>query len=190
MDIGSRIKKVEEAVLAVYKTHNPSYNPRQRAMLGKHITRVSTILKRAGLPTDLRDKLVLDAACGTGEYTIVYGALGAKVTGIDFNETSVTMASQLFDVNGFAGRFIASSLFELEFAPASFDVVSSLGTLHHTADPGLAFHVLARLVKPHGYFVLQIADPYGCWLRRFRRWAVIALAGEDSERRAWWSELL
>lgn len=185
-----QIKKVGDAVLDVYKTHNPSYNPLQRNHIDQQISRVSKILGQSGLPTDLHGKSVLDVACGTGEYTIAYSFLGADVTGVDFNSTSTEMAAQLFKANGHIGQFTVSDLFELTFPPASFDVVSSIGTLHHTANPRLGFERLAKHVKPGGFFVLNIADTYGCWLRRFSCWITVGIAGDNRERRVWWSSFL
>ena len=69
--------------------------------------------------------------------------------------SAVTKASQLCsslpDV-----LIVQADLLDLPLAPLSFDVVYSIGVLHHTPDPRRAFHEIARRVKPGGHLAVWL----------------------------------
>jgi SAM-dependent methyltransferase len=99
-------------------------------------------------PADLEGRLVLDAGCGGGRYAAVAGSKGARVIGVDLShavEKAAAISSQFPDV-----LIVQADLLELPLAEQAFDLVYSIGVLHHTPDPRRAFHQIARCVKPGG----------------------------------------
>jgi SAM-dependent methyltransferase len=96
----------------------------------------------------LGGKLVLDAGCGGGRYLRLVGSHGARVIGVDLSsavEKAAALCAELSDV-----QVVQADLLDLPISDASFDLVYSIGVLHHTPDPRAAFAQVARKVKPGG----------------------------------------
>jgi SAM-dependent methyltransferase len=99
-------------------------------------------------PGELAGKLVLDAGCGGGRYSRLVGSHGAKVLGVDLS-TAVDKASALCAELPNV-QIAQADLLDLPVAESAFDLVFSIGVLHHTPDPRRAFAQIARRVKPGG----------------------------------------
>lgn len=99
-------------------------------------------------PGSLGGKLVLDAGCGGGRYSRLLGRHGARVLGVDLS-AAVEKAAGL--CSEYANVLVAQAdLLNLPVADAAFDLVFSIGVLHHTPDPRRAFAQIASKVKPGG----------------------------------------
>lgn len=99
-------------------------------------------------PDDLEGRLVLDAGCGGGRYAALAGAKGARLIGVDLSaavEKAAALCSPFPNV-----LIVQADLLDLPLAERAFDLVYSIGVLHHTPDPRRAFHQVARCVKPGG----------------------------------------
>lgn len=97
-------------------------------------------------------KRVLDVGCGAGwlANTLAFHQ-HADVTGIDFNPVALNFARAVAKTLGVGTDFVESNLFA--FAPEhKFDLVTSIGVLHHTADClGALFRLCDHLVRPGGF---------------------------------------
>jgi SAM-dependent methyltransferase len=99
-------------------------------------------------PRDLAGRLVLDAGCGGGRYARLLGRHGARVVGVDLSaavEKAAALCADLPDV-----AIVQADLLDLPVVEWAFDLVYSIGVLHHTPDPRRAFAQIARRVKPGG----------------------------------------
>jgi SAM-dependent methyltransferase len=99
-------------------------------------------------PHDLEGKLVLDAGCGGGRYARIAARHGARVVGVDLSaavEKAASLCTGWPDVT-----IVQADLLGLPLAEAGFDVVFSIGVLHHSPDPRRAFAQVAARVKPGG----------------------------------------
>src|SRR5439155_16573893 len=87
---------------------------------------------------------------------------GARVVGIDLSAAAEVAATNLAD-----REFIAlqADVFALPFAPESFDVIYSIGVLHHTPDCEKAFKVLPQYLKPGGKIAVWLYSGYNNWYR-------------------------
>lgn len=113
-------------------------------------------------PQDLAGKLVLDVGCGMGRFADVATRWGAHVVGIDLSLAAEVAARNL------AGRdatVFQADVFRLPFAPESFDLIYSIGVLHHTPDCERAFKMLPRLLKPGGRIAIWLYSGYNHWYR-------------------------
>lgn len=106
----------------------------------------------------LRGILVLDAGCGMGRFAEVALKYGATVVGMDLS-LAVDAASQNLGVHHNA-HFVQADLFALPFPDETFDLVYSLGVLHHTPDPRRAFLRLVKLVKKGGKISVTLYSGY------------------------------
>ena len=99
---------------------------------------------------ELAGKLVLDAGCGGGRYARLLLEHGAQVVGVDLS-SAVDKAQELCGGPDRAGLLIAQAdLTKLPLAEGVFDLVFSIGVLHHGPNPRGAFDAIARRVKPGG----------------------------------------
>ncbi len=111
---------------------------------------------------ELTGKLVLDAGCGGGRYARLLLSHGAQVVGADLS-SAVDKAQSLCggpDQPDLA--IVQADLNQLPLVEGVFDLVFSIGVLHHGPDPHGAFESIARRVKPGGRLSV--------WLYRKNTW--------------------
>jgi SAM-dependent methyltransferase len=133
--------------------HDAGFNERWT----RHPTPQSSIgsfwLKTGWDPSVFVGKRVLDAGCGCGRYTQIAIECGAaevvavdaapaavRATGENCPSAHVRQADLMGDLSGLG----------------VFDVVFSLGVLHHTVDTRAAFGNVAKLVRPGGMFAAWV----------------------------------
>lgn len=103
---------------------------------------------------------VLDAACGTGRYTVPLHEQGIEVVGVDFSSDMLAVArARLIDV-----EFVEADLNQrLPFANASFDAVLCGQALKHLPDLTGPMHEFARVLTPGGRLVFSVTHPEMDW---------------------------
>ena len=124
------------------------------------------------LPEGERPKQVLEVGAGGGAETLALDELlGAdEMFAIDLNFSLLTRSKELRDLPGVT--FVIASLFDLPFAPASFDLVYSEGVLHHTYSTKEAFASIAPKVRPGGHqfiWVYGLEDNHIRGVSRFKQ---------------------
>jgi ubiquinone/menaquinone biosynthesis C-methylase UbiE len=99
---------------------------------------------------------VLDAGCGTGNYTLALAEVGFHVVGVDYAKGMIARAwAKVAD--GLAGEvsFQQANLNQrLDFPDAHFDHVISISVLQVMTDPVCTLRELWRVLKPNGTLVL------------------------------------
>jgi SAM-dependent methyltransferase len=112
------------------------------------------IAKTAFTPEFLRGKLVLDAGVGAGRYADIASRWGADVVGVDL---SLAVEASQRNLGDRTNVWIAQAdIGALPFKPASFDVIFSIGVLHHTPDTKAYFEKLVPLLKPGGTIAIWV----------------------------------
>lgn len=111
----------------------------------------------------LKNARVLDVGCGAGWFVNSCAHYyGHNVVGIEINPVVLKQArsvNSLFPGNGHT-EFIETDLFK--FRPEQlFDVVNSLGVLHHTPDCHAAVRQASKWIKKGGYFHLGLYHLHG-----------------------------
>lgn len=103
-----------------------------------------------------KGKRVLDAGCGCGRYLKHVLELGAaEVVGIDSSPAALRAARR----NAPTAELFNCDLMQQLPHLGTFDLVYSLGVLHHCEDPESAFHHVAELVRPGGQLAVWV---YAC----------------------------
>lgn len=121
--------------------------------------------EKTGLvPQDVEGKLVLDAGVGAGRFSEILGEWGAEVVGVDL---SYAVESARDNLSRFPRVQVAQAdIFKLPFAPETFDVIVSIGVLHHTPDTRRAFEALVPLLKPGGQIAIWVYPRAGDYANR------------------------
>jgi 2-polyprenyl-3-methyl-5-hydroxy-6-metoxy-1,4-benzoquinol methylase len=120
------------------------------------------MMKTALRPEELHGKLVLDVGCGMGRFAEVATRWGARVVGVDLSAAAEVAAKNLADRDFVAFQ---ADAFALPFAPESFDVIYSVGVLHHTPDCEAAVKSLVKYLKPGGILAVWLYSGYNKWYR-------------------------
>ena len=93
----------------------------------------------------VKNKVVLDAACGEGYGTNILSMNAASVNGIDINEDAIKRAKEKYQ-NKKNISFLTGSVAELPFPDKSVDVVISFETIEHISEE-LQFKFLSEIVR-------------------------------------------
>ena len=122
---------------------------RERYMLEPHIPELANFAA-------WRDRDVLEGGCGIGTDGEQFARAGARYTGIDFSPTALQLARERFAREGLSGEFVVGSLTELPFADASFDLVYSMGVIHHIPDTERVVAEFHRVLRPGGRALVMV----------------------------------
>lgn len=124
------------------------------------------------------DQDVLEAGCGIATDGAQFARGGARYTGIDFSPTAIRLARQRFETQGLGGRFVPGSITELPFDDSSFDLVYSMGVIHHLPDTERAVSEFHRVLRPGGRAIVMVyhrdSFNYGFTILTLRR-ALVSL---------------
>jgi len=116
---------------------------------------LKTFIQKTGFSeNDIKDKLVLDVGCGSGRFADVALKFGGEVVGVDMSY-SVDAAQKNFS-NRDRFELVQADIFNLPFKPDVFDVIYSIGVLHHTSDCEKAFKKLPALLKKGGKIAIWV----------------------------------
>ena len=109
---------------------------------------------------NVKDKLVLDLACGEGYNTRILAGKGAKVVGVDFSTKLVQLAKteeakKKLGIN----YYIADAADLSRFPNGHFDLVTCFMALQDIKDYRKAVSEVVRVLKNRGRFVFSIPHP-------------------------------
>lgn len=156
--IGTVVAPVSRAVQAQYEA-NPYPRWTRLPPEKSTLSAAQTLRARFGhLPFDLRDRIapdILIAGCGTGQHAVEraleYPA--ARILAIDLSLASLGYAARKAEEMGLGNLdFAQADLLQLGTLDRQFDIVESVGVLHHLADPQAGFAVLSGRLRPGGLF--------------------------------------
>lgn len=99
---------------------------------------------------------VLDVGCGNGYVLFQYARNGAEVTGVDLTATAIDLSRKRFALGGLAGTFVEIDGEHLPFLDDHFDIVCSMGVLHHISTPQTIVDEIYRVLKPGGRLIVML----------------------------------
>jgi len=115
---------------------------------------------------------ILIAGCGTGQRSIAmarkFGA--SHMLAVDLSLASLGYARRKSEELGLAIDYAQADILELGKTGRQFDLIESLGVLHHLADPWAGWRALLSLLRPGGFMLL------GLYSERARRPVMAARA--------------
>jgi len=106
------------------------------------------------LPTFTGSQRVLDVGCGPGQFTIYFAEQmpDAQMWGIDLAPTMIELARGHASESPAVSRlqFDIADVAALPFDDASFDIVTSTGSIKHWPDPVAGLQEIHRVLRPGG----------------------------------------
>lgn len=102
---------------------------------------------------------ILIAGCGTGQQSIGMAQIfkNARVLAVDLSLSSLSYAKRKTQELGLTSiEYAQADLLELGSLDRQFDIVASVGVLHHLADPFAGWRVLSSLLRPGGFMNLGL----------------------------------
>jgi tetratricopeptide (TPR) repeat protein/SAM-dependent methyltransferase len=134
------------------------------------------------LHDDSRPELLI-AGCGTGSQPILAAQRfrGVSVLAVDLSLSSIAYAIRKTRELGITNiRYAQADILKLSGLARTFDIIASVGVLHHLADPFIGWRNLLSLLRPGGFmqlgFYSQVARRHIVRAREF-----VAARGYGSE---------
>ncbi|MBI4818704.1 MAG: class I SAM-dependent methyltransferase [Deltaproteobacteria bacterium] len=132
-------------------------------------------------PEALNGRRVLEAGCGTGNKLVALAKMypGARFVGVDLSGPSLAVAKELAEKHGRTNvELRQGNLLEISEI-SEYDVIQSVGVIHHLEDPQRGLDNLARALKPDGTMMIWLYHPFGEHDRLIRRELLLTLWGPD-----------
>lgn len=140
-----KVAKMYEYGWSIYSKVAEEYRREFDDVLGPHLS-----------PGDFRGKLVLDAGCGMGRFAYFADLYGAReIVGFDLSEAVVTAHRDTFRGKENA-HFFQGDIYYLPLRAKTFDLVYSIGVIHHLPDPPKGVAGLAALLRTGGKIFIWV----------------------------------
>ena len=101
------------------------------------------------LKTNIKNKLICDFGCGEGEFLKYACKFSKKVFGVEINQSSLN------NLKNFEKIKVKKNLSNFKF---NFDLITMFHVLEHLEHPIRDLSHLGNLLKPDGYFVIEVPN--------------------------------
>ncbi len=112
---------------------------------------------------DFRDKDVLECGCGGGQHTALVATVARSITAVDLNTIEIARQRNALCQNV---HFVEANI-EIMDLGRKFDIVFSIGVIHHTDDPDRSFERIYEHCKPGGLVIVWTYSAEGNALVRY-----------------------
>jgi SAM-dependent methyltransferase len=99
----------------------------------------------------------VDVGGGFGRISVILGDYADRVTLADPSTQQLELSERIFPGRSFIERKLMDAA-HLHFADESVDLVALIRVLHHLPDPEPEFRELARILRPGGIAVVEVAN--------------------------------
>jgi len=130
-------------------------------------------LKYINEAASLAGKKVLDIGCGGGLLSEAMASKGAKVTGLDANQSAIDVAQEHAIDMGYEIDYLHTSAEQYATQTSTgYDLITCMELLEHVPDPGSLISTCASLLRPGGDLIVATLN------RNIRSYAMAILAAE------------
>jgi 2-polyprenyl-3-methyl-5-hydroxy-6-metoxy-1,4-benzoquinol methylase len=172
---------ITSSVNAMYERYPYPYTGVKREALMDLYVLVHMLFAEAGIDDSQISKYsFFDGGCGSGQRILGLASEfpDASFTGVDMTESSLEIARQQAEQLGINNvAFRKGNLLELN-EPSKYDVVTSVGVVHHLSDPARGVRNLSNLVAESGVLILHVYHTLGEHKRMLQRELARTFTGE------------
>lgn len=116
--------------------------------------------RELGVLGDVAGLDVLELGCGGAQWSIALARRGARCTGLDLSDGQLAFAREKVAAEGVPVRLVHASAHATGLEAASFDLVFADHGAPTFTDPRRLVPEVARLLRPGGRFVFDMATPW------------------------------
>jgi SAM-dependent methyltransferase len=109
---------------------------------------------------EFRGKEVLECGCGGGQHTSFVSPYVSKIWAVDLNTTEVARERNRDNHNI---TFIEADIAKMDLG-RQFDIVFSIGVVHHTDDPDKTFENMKKHTRKGGKTIVWVYSKEGNWM--------------------------
>lgn len=104
----------------------------------------------------MKNKKVLDIACGSGYGSDLIANEASKVCGVDISSDTISHAEKTYRKNNL--EFLVGSTSNIPYEDNTFDVVVSFETIEHHDEHEQMMNEIKRVLKPDGVLIISSPD--------------------------------
>ena len=107
---------------------------------------------------------ILIAGCGTGQHSIVAAShfSNCQITAVDLSLASIAYAKRKTNELGITNlKYLQADILNLNQLQKKFDIIESVGVLHHMDDPMLGWEILTKILRPGGLMKIGLYSELG-----------------------------
>lgn len=120
---------------------------------------------------------ILDAGCGTGNFSLTLASRGAEMVGVDRSAPMLSRARGKSREGPGTVEWVRGDLAQLPFPAHSFDGVISIVALDFMSCREAVIRELGRVLKPGGFLVLAVLNRYSLWTLKRKLLALVSRQG-------------
>jgi ubiquinone/menaquinone biosynthesis C-methylase UbiE len=148
--------------VATFDKEADVYDQWYQTQMGAFVDRVETSLALEMIRVQ-PGMHVLDAGCGTGNFSIKLKELGARVTGVDISREMLRIATEKSTQKQMSIDFFEMDLGSLDFRDETFDAVISMAALEFIEEHETVMEEMYRVLKPGGQLLIGTINRDSAW---------------------------
>jgi len=118
--------------------------------------RLNIIYERLLKKDTIKDKLLLDAGCGTGDFSKKANEQSARVVSLDMGVNLLNKTRQKCS----QAMLVTGDVLNLPFAEESLDFIVCTEVIEHTSSPPQSLYELSRVLKKGGVAVITVPNKF------------------------------
>jgi len=136
--------------------------------MGRFVDEVETRLAFE-LFTPEKGMTILDAGCGTGNFSLKLAERGARVTGVDLSTEMMAVAQEKARQRNLDIQLLEMNIYNLAFPDNYFDGVFSMAVFETLTESQQAFQELMRVLKPGKFLMIGTIRKDSAWGKSYEK---------------------